>query len=57
MFELKFDAESFLRLYLSLNDVLCSHQEDMSTLAWDTFTNLSDVVEVKLLSALESECD
>lgn len=57
MFELKFDADSFLNLYVSVHDVLCDHQEILTTLAYNTFESLIFVLEEKLLSALESECD
>lgn len=55
MFELKFDAESFLEFYISLNE--CLQLNQLSDSAYERIEIVCNVMKDKLLSALESECD
>lgn len=55
--EIKFDNESLLELYLSLHEVLHDYVSSLSITACDSLTSLYDVVGVKLLASLESDCD
>lgn len=54
MFLIKFDAESFIDFYISLNEALLLNLSDS---AYERIETVCDYMKNKLISYTESECD
>ena len=55
MFDLKFDAESFIDFFISLNEAL--NLNLLSDSAYERIELVCSVMRDKLISSFESECD